>query len=213
VAGGRLIGGPAISSDGKRIAFTAEERGRTRLYVMNADGSGVRTGPESLQPRGAPAWSPDGNSLAVAATFDGKPQLVRLSVADQKVTSLVADFAADPVWSPDGSAIVFSGREVGTTFPIRAAGADGKLRPQPTMMLSRGVRRVVFLPGQNSLVVLRGDMVHKDFWAIDLDTGHERRLTNFGPEMAIGDFDVSPDGSEIVFGREQDNSDIGLIER
>ena len=62
-------------------------------------------------------------------------------------------------------------------------------------------------------MVLRGDMVHKDFWAIDVETGRERQLTKFGPDVSIGDFDVSPDGREIVFDREQDRSDIGLIER
>ena len=208
-AGARVSGRPAIARDGTRIAFTAEERGRARLYVMNADGSGVRTMPESLSPRGTPAWSPDGRSLAVVSGG----QLVKVSLSDGAVTPLVKDFAADPVWSPDGRRIVFSGREVGTTFPIRAVGVDGQMHRGPDIMLSRGVRSVAFLPGENSLVVLRGDMVHKDFWAIDLDTGRERRLTSLGPEFSIGDFDVSPDGREIIFDREQDSSDIVLIER
>jgi hypothetical protein len=47
----------------------------------------------------------------------------------------------------------------------------------------------------------------------NLETGHERRLTNLGPEFVIDDFDVSPDGKEIVFDREQDSSDVVLIER
>ena len=165
--------------------------------------------PESLSPRGTPAWSPDGRSLAVVSGG----QLVKVSLSDGAVTPLVKDFAADPVWSPDGRRIVFSGREVGTTFPIRAVGVDGQMHRGPDIMLSRGVRSVAFLPGENSLVVLRGDMVHKDFWAIDLDTGRERRLTSLGPEFSIGDFDVSPDGREIIFDREQDSSDIVLVER
>jgi Tol biopolymer transport system component len=210
---GRVIGRPAIAPDGKRIAFTTEDRGRTRLFVMSSDGSGLRGMPESLQPRGTPAWSPDGRSIAIVAAIDGAPRLVRVSLEPLTVTPLGSGFAADPVWSPDGASIVFSGPEVGTTFPIRAVGTDGRTRPAPNLMLSRGVRHVAFLPGQNAIVVLRGEMVHKNFWAIDLDTGAERRLTDFGPEVIIGDFDLTPDGREIVFDREQAEADLVLVER
>ena len=207
-AGGRILGGPAITSDGRRIAFSAEEGGRTRMYVMQADGSGLRAMPDSLQPRGAPAWSPDGQSLVVAA-----PHLVKVSAENGAVTSISAEFAADPAWSPDGKMILYSGQEVGTTFPVRVVAADGSKPSQPKITLSRGVRRLAFLPRENALLVLRGDMVHKNVWAIDLGTGRERQLTNFGPNVVIGDFDVSADGREIVFDREQDDSDIVLIER
>jgi hypothetical protein len=60
---------------------------------------------------------------------------------------------------------------------------------------------------------LRGEIEHKNFWLIDLETGMERRPTNFGRDFIIKDFDVSPDGREIVFDRVQDNSDIVLIDR
>jgi len=212
LAGGRILGGPAIAGDG-RIAFTAEQGGRARMYVMDADGSGLRTMPESFEPRGAPAWSPDGESVAVAAMIDDAPALARVSVASQTATTVVSEFAADPVWSSDGRTIIYSGLEVGTTLPIRAVRADGQGPPVTKMTLSRGERRVVFLPRQNSLVVLRGEMIHKNFWAIDLDSGQERRLTSFGPDFVIGGFDVAPDGSEIVFDREQEHSDVVLIER
>jgi len=169
--------------------------------------------PESLEPRGAPAWSPDGESIAVAAIMNGAPGLARVSVADQTVTAVVSEFAAEPVWSSDGTTIIYSGLEVGTTFPIRAVRADGRGQPETKMTLSRGARRVAFLPRENSLVVLRGEMIHKNFWAIDLNSGRERRLTNFGPDFVIGGFDVASDGSEIVFDREQENSDVVLIDR
>ena len=83
----------------------------------------------------------------------------------------------------------------------------------PNLTLTRGARRLGFLPGRRALVVLRGEIEHKNFWLIDLDTGTERRLTNFGRDFIIKDFDVAGDGREIVFDRVQENSDIVLIER
>jgi Tol biopolymer transport system component len=176
--------------------------------VMNGDGSGVRALPETLKPRGAPAWSPDGRSIAVAATVAGKPGLVRVAIDDFEATVVAGELAVDPVWSPDGE-IVYSDAEIGTTFGIREAGGETK----PRLTLSRGVRRLVFLPGTRELVVLRGDMVHKNFWAVDLDNGKERKLTEFGADFVIADFDVTPDGREIVFDREQEDSDVVVIER
>jgi hypothetical protein len=60
-----VAGGPAWSPDGSRIAFAASDRGGdphlTRLYVMEADGSGLRVvlGGGYIEP----AWSHDGRSL------------------------------------------------------------------------------------------------------------------------------------------------------
>jgi hypothetical protein len=57
------------------------------------------------------------------------------------------------------------------------------------------------------------DMQRGDFWLVDLDTGSQRKLTDFGHEFIVTDFDVSADGSEIIFDRRCDNSDIVLIDR
>ena len=56
-------------------------------------------------------------------------------------------------------------------------------------------------------------MGHKNLWLIDLATGAERQLTHFGPDFAVRDFDISPDGREIVVEQVQEQSDVVLIER
>jgi Tol biopolymer transport system component len=58
---------------------------------------------------------------------------------------------------------------------------------------------------------MRGEIQHKDLWIIDLETGAERRLTNLGPDFNVRDFDVSPDGREIVLERVQEHSDIVVV--
>jgi hypothetical protein len=60
--------------------------------------------------------------------------------------------------------------------------------------------------------MLRGGIDRKDFWQLDPQSGAERQLTDLPSSFVIGDFDVSPDGAEIVFERVQESSSIALIE-
>jgi Tol biopolymer transport system component len=209
---GHIISGAAIAPGGDQIALALETSGRTRLIVMNADGTAARGVGDSLEVRGAPVWSPDGGSLVVAANDRGKPHLVRVVIANGAVDRLIDDYSLDPAWAPRGEYLVYSGRDIGTTFPVKAVTEAGRTRGIPELVLTRGARRFRFLPGQTALVVLRGDIEHKNLWAVDLEAGTERQLTNFGREVVISDFDISPDGSEIVIERVQDDSDIVLID-
>ena len=211
--GARIMGGPAIAADGRRIAFSIKERGRTRLYVMNADATAARVVVESLELQGAPAWAPDGQSIAVAADDDGVPRLFRVPVDGGPPTRLVSEYAIEPAWSPDGHFLVYSGPDIGPAFRVKAVTADGRPYPLPNLTLTRGARRLCFLPGRRALVVLQGEIEHKNFWLIDLETGTERQLTNFGRDFAVRDFDVSPDGREIVLDRVQEDSDVVLLDR
>jgi Tol biopolymer transport system component len=178
---------------------------------MNADGT-VRRLAEDLDVRGAPAWSPDGRWLAVAAAnADGEPQLFKIPVGGGAPVSLVKEYSTDPVWDPTGRFLLYSGADVGTTFPVRAVGADGAPSPLRTLILTRGARHLAFL-GEHVLIFLKGDISQKDFWSLDLETGHERQLTNLGRGSTIGDFDISPDGREIVFDRVRDQPELVLFD-
>ena len=71
---------------------------------------------------------------------------------------------------------------------------------------------MAFLPGGRTLVLLRGDIQHKNLWLIDLETGAERQSTNFSPNFNIRDFDISQDGRELVLERVQERSDVVLLD-
>jgi Tol biopolymer transport system component len=208
-----LVGAPAVSSDGAHIAFTVLEGERTALYTMTSDGKALRAVSTSLPLRGSPAWAPDGLSIAQAVLHDGEPRLMRIFLDDRPPTPLVSEYSIDPVWAPDGRFLVYSGADVGTTFPLRAVAADGRPYSIPALMLTRGGRRIVLSADGRSMVVLRGEVSHKNFWLVDLKTGAERQITELAPDIAIRDFDLSRDGSAIVFDRVQESSRIALIER
>jgi dipeptidyl aminopeptidase/acylaminoacyl peptidase len=209
----RIVGSPALSSDGRRIAFSVREGERSRLYLMNSDGGDARVINDSLVLRGNLAWAPDGGSVIAGVMRDGEPRVMRIPVNGSPPVPLISEYSLDPVWSPDGRFLVYSGADVGTTFPLRAAAADGRPYPFPSLMLTRGARRVAFLPDAHRLVILRGEIGHKDLWLLDLNTGAQRLLAQLPPDFTIADFDVATDGSEIVFDRLQSSSYLALIER
>jgi MinD-like ATPase involved in chromosome partitioning or flagellar assembly len=61
-------------------------------------------------------------------------------------------------------------------------------------------------------VFLKGEIRHKDLWLVDLETGVERQLTNVAPDFDIRDFDISPDGKDVVLERVEEHSDVVLID-
>lgn len=208
----RVVGGVAISPDGTQIAFAEESREGTKLYVMTSEGAGARRVAESLEVRGAPAWLPDGSSLTVSAMSGKERRLYRVPTDGAPPVALLdGRYAMNPLWAPDGKWLIYSDAAIGTTFEVKAVTADGKPYPLPPITLPRASRRISFVPGRHALVVLQGEMQHVNFWYVDLETGKQRPLTQFGREFVISDFDVTPDGT-IVFDRLRNNSDIAQIE-
>ena len=113
----RIIGGPAIAPEGDRIAFSIADGDKTRLVVMNADGTGVRTVNDSLPLRGAPAWSPDGRSIVTAANQGGSPRLFRISLETREPVRILDEYALDPAWAPRAEFLVYSGMDPGNDVP------------------------------------------------------------------------------------------------
>jgi len=210
--GARIIGGPAISADGHKIAFSIRQHGQAFLYVMQSDGTNARIVVDSLDLEGAPAWAPDGQSILSAANDHGIPHLFRVPIDGRSPVPLVSEYSVDPAWSPDGRFVVYSGPDIGTTFAVKAVTAEAAVHPLPALTLTRGARHLAFLPGGRSLVLLQGEIQHENLWLVDLETGAERQLTNFAPEFNIRDFDVSADGREVVLERLQERSDVVLLD-
>lgn len=211
--GARVTGAPSIAADGSRITFVAERNRQTSLYVTNADGTNTRALTLGLQLQGAPAWAPDGQSVTVGAVVDGTSRLLSVPVDGGPPRTMVNEYAVDPAWSTDGTVLAYSWSDIGTAFQLKVIARDGNPLPLSTPPLRRGSRRLAFMPSKRLLVVMRGEIEHKDLSLIDIETAAQRQLTRFPADFIVRDFDISPDGRDIVVEQVQENSEIVLIER
>src|SRR5437867_3221431 len=100
---------PSWSPDGSRIAFTSNREGKSAIYVMHRDGSGVKRLTQSADDSGA-KWSPDGSRMAFTSRRDGNDEIYVMNADGTDQRNLTPGDGIDgfsPVWSPDGSRIAF----------------------------------------------------------------------------------------------------------
>jgi Tol biopolymer transport system component len=203
-----------ISPDGRSICLAVRRQGRSTLWCTFADGTGARRLAESLDVRGAPSWSPDGQWIAIAAKEGEAIRVFKVPAHGGRPVRLIESVSSNPVWSPDGKFIVYSGTPRGRSVPVRAITPDGVPFPlaSPSLLVDRLGDSYRFLPGGTKLVVKLGGFRRQDFWLFDVRSGARRQLTRLRPGQSVNRFDVSPDGKRILFERVRENSDIALIE-
>ena len=212
---GGLVAAPAISPDGRQIAIAYRVQGRSRLAVMSANGTDVRTLTDALDVRGSFSWSPDGQWIAFAGASSAEgTRLYKIPVAGGAPVPLATAISSRPVWSPDSAFIVYSEPVQGARMQAKAVTPDGNPFPLPEIWVNYQTGSPYrFVPRTNALIYLKeGDVRNQNFFWIDLTSGRERQISDLQSGFEIRDFDIAPDGSQILFDRLRDNSDVVLID-
>jgi Tol biopolymer transport system component len=204
---GRVPGGGFnISPDGERMVLSAgqlpfrPEEGVDIWLIPLGGGHPERiTSDPSME--GYPAWSPDGQWIAFTDGFEpnleGGVHAIYVSPAAggqiRRVTSDADSVGGGAItFSPDGERIVFFSENAIKTIPIAGGQSDVLVRD----IRSGWQSQLAYSPDGSKIAHSFAGKI----WITSLDDGESQELrTGLPDNAALGDFDWSPDGSQIAF--------------
>jgi TolB protein len=189
---------PAWSRDGRSLAYVSFHGGLPAIYVQTLKtGEQVRVSARSGI-NSAPAWSPDGDQLAVALSRrDGNVDVYLLSLATQELRRLTDDASIDtePAWSPDGRSLYFTSDRSGAPQVYHLGLAAGE-RPRRITFEGSYNSRPRVSPDGRELAVVTLDRGAFRIAAVNLEHGGVRILSS-------GQLDESPsfapNGADIIY--------------
>jgi TolB protein len=190
--------GPALSRDGRRIAFVR----RGDIYVMSATGSNVRRLTFSPAVEGSPTWSPDGRWVAYSSYRAGKSDIwkMRADGGSKKRLTRTAGLEDVPDWSPDGRKIVYAGPQA-RIWVMNANGAGQ--HPLTRNALGGGVAWAPAWSPQGTRIAYEFSggtgavNPTNEIWLVNADGSHSVRLTK--NQLEDGQPTWSPDGQWLAF--------------
>jgi len=181
---------PAWSPDGSRIAFLSdrtykmpgeggytEVEANSKIWVMNADGSGATRVTRMLGLDMFPSWSPDSRQLVFMSVRDSSPEIYLLR-ADNIEVNLTQHPAADmnPEWSPDGSKIAFMSDRAGNMDVFVMDTQGGSIVNLTNQPGNEG--DPAWSPDGSKIAFISDRDGNTEIYVMDADGSDQRRLTN-----------------------------------
>ena len=174
---------PALSPDGKLVAFVTGPLSRTRLYVRQVEGgTPVAITPESRAGFARmPRWSPDGERL-VFSSDRGIEMMPALGGAPRLLVPLPPSGWLDAAWSPDGRSIVYASDDSVLVRAVDAGTTRGlaRLSEAHSCSWSPDGRWVACVSGNRQFVRNEdfGNIASSSVWLIPAAGGAPLRVTD-----------------------------------
>ena len=116
---------PAVSPDGRTIAFASDREGKPRIWLKQV--SGEAEAPLTAGPDDLPRFSPDGSQVLFTRRDESGRSVYRAAVLGGEARRLL-EGAAEGDWSPDGKRVAFVRLQAEggqTVTVVGVAAADG----------------------------------------------------------------------------------------
>ena len=191
---------PIYSPDGKHIAFVRGTDAAVRnLFMINADGTGLRALTVHSHTIAGIAWTPDSSNLVVSSDLGGSLSLWRVPISGGTPERLTVggDNATSPAVSLRGDRLAFS--EGSAEWSTMRLDLSASVRRPVALFSSTEKDSAVQFSPDDSLIAFQSlRSGSQEIWISQIDGTKPVRLTSFDGPYA-GSPSWSPDGRQIAF--------------
>jgi Tol biopolymer transport system component/serine/threonine protein kinase len=195
---------PALSPDGKMLAYVAEDNdGQLDLFVQRVAGGRPLQLTDGQGQVGNPSFSPDGERIAfgLVRTANGSPEICLIPTFGGNMIPIIPN-AFCPAWSPDGDRLAFLCQPDPTgPTTLATSAADGTDLKELLQGDGRYpfLRRPAWSPDGTEIALVRSTGgIAGDIWLVPAAGGSARRVSNDPDDVYCHAPVFTPDGLGLI---------------